>query len=383
MSDWRAQHYRTAARKAGVSNIIVAAANQTAAATRVVNNRVPVVLTLRHLAQLSGVHYGFLRKVISRHELDPYRSFRLRKRSLPGEVARFRRITIPHPPLMAVQKWIASNILAHGHVHDASVAFAPRCTLLEAAQPHCDAKWLIKVDIKNFFESVTERQAFRAFRALGYQSLVAFEMARLCTRVGSIEYRSRLPKWKVDSTRWSKISAYNYAFLGHLPQGAPTSPMLANLCFLPLDNAIQSVADEYGLNYTRYADDLALSTSDASFSRQKAKAVIDVIYRILRSHDFDPNLTKTKVSPPGSRKILLGLLVDGSTPKLSRDFKSTLRQHLYYLEKFGPSEHAARCKSGSIYGLKAHIAGLISHACQIEPDYAAERYAEFNRIPWP
>jgi RNA-directed DNA polymerase len=296
---------------------------------------------------------------------------------------RFRRITIPHPPLMAVQKWIASKVLAHGQVHEASVAFAPKNTLLDATQPHCEARWLIKIDIKSFFESVTERQAFRAFRSLGYQPLIAFEMTRLCTRVGSLEYRRHFPKWAVDTTRWSGIGAYSFPYLGHLPQGAPSSPMLANLSVVRLDEAIQEIANTYGLTYTRYADDLSFSSSDTTFSRRKAIAVIDLTYRALRAFEFDPNLTKTVVSPPGSRKVLLGLLVDGPAPKLSRDFKNTLRKHLYYLDKFGPSEHAARCKSGSIYGLKAHVEGLISHASQIDPDYALACYEEFNAIEWP
>lgn len=383
MSDWRPQLYRSQAKAVGVTEDVVRAANKTATAIRRANNRVPVVLTLNHLSQLSGVPYGFLRKVVSRELLDPYRAFQLLKRPLPDEPVRFRRITVPHPPLMNAQKWIASKILVHGRVHDASVAFAPKSTLLGATQPHCQAQWLIKIDVKSFFESVSERLVYRAFRDLGYEPLVAFEMTRICTRVGSIEYRRKIKSWSVDKNLWPTIKAYGFPLMGHLPQGAPTSPMLANLSVVPLDEAIQKIADANGLTFTRYADDLALSTTSSNFSRDDAQAIIFEVYQKLQWFGLKPNLLKTVVSPPGTRKILLGLYVDRDVPRLSRNYKSNLRKHLYYLNKFGPSEHASRCKSASVYGLKAHIEGLISHAAQIEPDYAALCYERLSTVDWP
>lgn len=383
MSDWRPQHFITEAKSAGVSAPVISAVNKTASLTRCANSQVPVILTLKHLANLSGVPYVFLRKVVSREEVDPYRSFRLKKRPLPNEPVRFRRITIPHPTLKRVQSWIASKVLAEGQVHDASVAFSTGNTLLKATKPHCGAQWLIKIDVKSFFESVTERQAYNAIRRLGYQPLVAFEIARICTRVGSTEYRSKLPKWVSKKNKWSTDNDYYYPLLGHLPQGAPSSPMLANLSVVPLDKLVQNIADKYGLTYTRYADDLALSSTDKNFTRRQTKAVIGETYRALRKFGFDPNLAKTVVSPPASRKILLGLLVDGPKPRLSRDFKSNLRKHLHYLGKYGPAEHATRQQSGSIFAVKSHVKGLISHASQIEPDYAIDRYCEFNAVNWP
>lgn len=383
MSNWRPQHYKSEAKSAGVSDPVINAANKTASLIRSSNSRVPVILTLKHLANLSGVPYIFLRKIVSREEVDPYRSFRLKKRPLPNEPVRFRRITVPNPQLKRVQSWIASKVLAEGQVHDASVAFAPGDTLLKATTPHCEAQWLIKIDIKSFFESVTERQAYNAIRKLGYQPLIAFEIARICTRVGSTEYRSKLSKWVSKKNKWSADNGYFYPLLGHLPQGAPSSPMLANLSVIPLDSLVQSIAEKYELTYTRYADDLTLSSTNKSFTRRQSKAVIFETYKALRHFGFDPNLAKTVVSPPGSRKIVLGLLVNGPKPRLSRDFKNNLRKHLYYLEKYGPVEHTNKQKSGSIFAVKSHVKGLIAHASQIELNYAIDRYSEFNSINWP
>jgi RNA-directed DNA polymerase len=77
-------------------------------------------------------------------------------------------------------------------------------------------------------------------------------------------------------------------------------------------------------------------------------------------------VTKTRVAPPGSRKVVLGLLVDGPEPHLPRDFKAIMRQHIHYLTRtdIGPSLHAKACGFASIAGLKHHVHGLV--LCQAD-----------------
>ena len=123
--------------------------------------------------------------------------------------------------------------------------------------------------------------------------------------------------------------------LGYLPQGAPTSPMLSNLVMRELDGIIQRLADAAGLTYTRYSDDLTFSTRSKEFSRFKARGFISEVGKALTVFGFQPQHRKTKVVPPGSRKLVLGLQVEGDVSRLTREFKDKLRQHLYYLEKHG------------------------------------------------
>ena len=101
-------------------------------------------------------------------------------------------------------------------------------------------------------------------------------------------------------------------------------------------------------------------------------------------HGLSPNRAKTKIVTAGSRKIVLGLLVDGELPRLSREFKSNLRMHLYYLNHpmIGPRGHAESRGFESIIGLRAHVRGLIAHAQLVEPEYASARLEEFNNIAW-
>src|SRR5205823_5981263 len=86
--------------------------------------------------------------------------------------------------LMQVQRWIAQRILALGRPHTASFAYAKGNSIKDAAALHCGCRWLIKLDVRRFFESISEIAVYHVFCRLGYQPLVAFELARICTRIG-------------------------------------------------------------------------------------------------------------------------------------------------------------------------------------------------------
>ena len=383
MSSWRPQRYRREALQRGADPAIVDRATRTGAYTTAQHRDRPPVLSLRHLAHLAGVSYKFLRAVVSRRELDPYRIFRIHNRVTTAS-KRYRIICVPDSPLLRTQSWIAQSILRTATPHHASTAFAQGDDIVSAAQVHHDARWLIKLDVENFFESITEISVYRVFLSLGYQPLVAFELARLCTRVRRLsDIYEKNPRWRSWS-RGHKISAYTTGQLGYLPQGAPTSPMLSNLCVAAFDDDVYAIATDHGLRYSRYADDVSLSTPCASFSRAQAVQVIRKVYGAMVQHGLSPNRGKTQIRPPGSRKVVLGLLVNGPKPRLTRKFKSRLRMHLYYLNRsdIGPAGHAENRGFDSIIGLRAHVRGLIAHAQLVEPEYAGARLAEFNKIVW-
>jgi hypothetical protein len=379
MSKWRPHSYRSGAQKAGIDPQVIGAAVKAGKIVVEKNPDVPPIFSLRHLAYMSGAPYLLLREIVER-ERDPYSVFTVRKRS---NKASFRTICVPTPPLMQLQRWLAKRVLNQGTPHSASTAFAPKSTILEAAEPHAACRWLVKVDIRNFFESVSEIAAYRVFqKQFGFQKLISMEMARLCTRVGNTSaFRSR-PRWKSHRTRYTKIPSYRVKRLGHLPQGAPTSPMLANLAVKSMDDRLQTLAETSAVTYTRYADDLFFSTINPAYTRKDARALIVAIYRELRVEGFSPNTSKTSVSPPGARKIVLGLSVDGDMARLSRAFKQTLRLHIYHCKR-NVAEHASARKFSAIAGLENHLRGLLAYAHQIEPDYAAKMQQQFDLIVWP
>lgn len=389
MENWRPQHYLSVGRSKGIAPEILNAAVQTGTAIVRTNARLQPILTLRHLAYLADCDYGFLRAVVGRAIENPYRVFSIHKRPAPSGKARFRTICAPDPQLLKAQRWLVANVLNHATiaVHAASKAFAPECTLVKAAEPHCGARWLIKVDVQNFFESVSEIAVYRAFRALGYQALVAFELARLCTRLGTFTPRRSHPQWLCKPGRIYQITKYNHTMgrMGHLPQGAPTSPMLANIAMQAADAEFDALARSAGMVYTRYADDLVLSTSDKNFTRDIASGLVGSVYRILGKYGFSPNVAKTEVIPPRARKVVLGLLVDDLTPRLPREFKEKMRMHLYYLKRddIGPARHAEKREFISVASLRNVLYGLAAFATQIEPTYGSSIRRDLDTIAWP
>lgn len=386
---WRPQPFRTAAEVAEREPDVIVNALATAEALHAINPALPPVFSLRHLAELTGNEYPSLRSIVRRDEPEPYRLFRLLKKpSFEGD-RRFRIIAVPQPSLMRTQRWIAQAILAHVPPHSAAVAYVKNGRLKDAAAVHCGCSCLIKLDITNFFESIDERSVYNVFVQIGYQPLIAFELARVCTRLGGQTPARSGRRWHSHPTR-SVIEAYHVhrygggPTVGHLPQGAPTSPGLANLTARSLDSALDILSKQYGLRYTRYADDLTFS-SRSKMTRSDAGKVIREAYAILRTHGFSPNRTKTKVALPGTRKVVLGLLVDGKEPRLTREFREELRRNLHYLTRqdVGPVKHALARGFASTVGMRNYFLGLIGFAKQIDEQYAARCRAELDRAEWP
>lgn len=375
---WSPHQYTAEAKKKGLRDDATKAAIEQIEAVEQGGLNLPAIVSLNHLATRARVPYLFLRSIVARSQADAYRKFSIRKRS-GGR----RFIHVPAPPLAHVQKWMNTYVLRNVPVHSASFAFAPGGSIFGCASRHCGAHWLIKMDITGFFESISEIQVFHCFKELGYQPLVSFELARIAT-VGPLDQSPRHhdPVWRIRKQN-DVILSYSAGALGYLPQGAPTSPMLSNIVMKPLDAKIADAARKAGLTYTRYSDDLTFSTPVKDFGRSDASSFVHAVEVILSSAGFRPQHRKTKIIPPGSRKIVLGLNVDGDKPKLRKDFKDNLRLHLHYLEKFGPVEHAQARQFDTIWGMKAHLRGLIDFANMVEPDYAREVLDRFKQVEWP
>jgi RNA-directed DNA polymerase len=173
MSRWPSHSFRREAEGHLPEASIVAALN---AAHNSQKHGLPAILTLNHLARHTRLEYRYLREIIERRR-DPYRSFASRKRR-----GGYRSICVPEPKLMRLQRWLARHVLNKCPPHPLSFAYTPSRSMLDCAKVHVGARWLIKVDVRQFFESITEIQAYRVFSGIGYGKLVSHEMARLVTR---------------------------------------------------------------------------------------------------------------------------------------------------------------------------------------------------------
>lgn len=368
MNPWPLSYLTEAGRKTDADTALRALERANAQIRR----RLPPLLTLGHLAWHVEVPYSFLRE-ISRRELDAYRDFVIHKRS--GEP---RYIAVPHPQLLRTQRWISQHVLSSQPVRHPSYAYGAGCSPRMCALQHCGAGWLVKLDIKQFFESISEIQVYRAFRSLGYERLLSFQMARICTRVVDSRARYRHSTWHRRKGR--EDIAGTERRIGFLPQGAPTSPMLSNLVMWGFDQAVDGIAARFHMTYTRYSDDLVFSTSSRQFSRKAASDLIYSVYGAMKSVGLRPNTSKACVIPPGARRQVLGLLVDGEAPRLTREWRENLETHIYFIERFGIADHASRRKFDSSLGLKLHLEGMIAFAKGIDSDYGNFMASELKRV---
>lgn len=320
------------------------------------------MFTLNHLAELTGASYHYLREIIARRR-DPYVSI-----DRPKKDGRTRAISSPEPVLMDVQRWILHRILGACAPDGSSFAYQRGRSIVDCAGSHVGARWMVKLDIHNFFPSVRERRIFPIFAGLGYPRLLALELSRLCTRVdGPLPQATRFGRYR------DKPPYHVYAS-GQLPQGAPTSGALANLVMKKVDRELTTYADEEALVFTRYSDDIVLS-STGDFSREQASAAVRRVARALEDHGFSVHRAKTRVITPGARKIVLGLLVGDDRLRLLPEFKRRLEVHLRGVEKFGLPHHAEHRHFDSILSMINHVDGCIAFAASVDKDYA-ERFAE-------
>lgn len=126
---------------------------------------------------------------------------------------------------------------------------------LQFAESHVQRSVVISMDLTDFFPSVRLPWVSAIFRAMGYPEAVSDALAGLCT--------TSIPR-DVWEGHLGKLSSFRHREQWerfaepHLPQGAPTSPAIANLAAFRLDRRLAGLANSAGVHYTRYADDCAL-----------------------------------------------------------------------------------------------------------------------------
>lgn len=185
------------------------------------------------------------------------------------------------------------------HPHPCVYGYRPGRNIRENAAAHCGKKYILKLDIKDFFPSITTDMVLDFLRVIG----VASEVAGLLARFVTIE--------------------------GSLPLGFPTSPVLSNGIMLPLDHAFNLIAESVDARYTRYADDL-------TFSSDEYLPDINIIRDLLKGQGFYLAEDKSRLSKRGQAHFVTGLSVaDPSAPHVPAAKKRRLRQQLYFAQKFG------------------------------------------------
>ena len=344
----------------------------------------PVIATLGHLSQIVGVGYEFLHSTVQRRrEGANYQTFHIAKRA-GGR----RLIHAVGRDLLRAQRFLNTEVLQHVQPHPASFAYHASGGVRRCAAMHCEARWLLNFDIENFFHRINEIDVYRVFNDLGYRRLLSFELSRLCTTTQRIGHDHERVQFNYPPEPYRHAGGYGpYYFqpqrLGALPQGAPTSPMLSNLVARSLDVRLQEIADRNGCVYTRYGDDVSLSCTRDLRSGHGISHLHTCISQAISAEGFAVNRAKTRVSPPGARKVVLGLLVDGPEPRLTKSMRRRIEQPLYAAKKFGIDKAAAEAGFRSTHGYYNHLYGLVMYARYADPDRGVRYEAMLQEIDHP
>lgn len=249
----------------------------------------PPAVSLRTVSTLFGVSAEFVGTMV-RVPHRYYRNFKIKK----GK--KTRQIQAPRVALKVVQRWIGAHLSASVELPDCIYGFVQGRSVVGAAKIHCDATWVYSLDIRDFFSSTTSDQVLGALTSLGYAEHGATLITRLCT-----------------------LNA-------RLPQGSPASPVLSNLVFTPFDIQLQDIAKAENIRYTRYADDIVFSGQG-----EPPHELAERVRAIVTSGGWDIAPEKEHLSKLPARLKVHGLLVHGSTPRLTKGYRNRIRAFKHLL----------------------------------------------------
>lgn len=295
----------------------------------------------------------------------------LRKRS-----GGHRLVEAPKPELKLVQKKILREILEQIPAHPTAHGFVRGRSPISHAQLHVGKRVLLRLDLQNFFGTVTFARVRQLFATAGYGRSVSRCLAALCTTSvpGPEIHRIPRPTGPSDLPAFTRLR--RDATTRHLPQGAPSSPALANCIAFHLDTRLAAAAVYAGATYSRYADDLAFS-----WDRDPGRGVerfVTLVATIATEEGFAVQHHKTRVMRPNQRQELAGVVVNQRLNPRRADLER-LEAVLTNCVRLGP---ASQNRDG-VPDFRAHLLGRIGWVQALAPEKAAPLRALFERIVWP
>jgi len=277
----------------------------------------------------------------------------------------WRLIESPKQLLKQAQVKILREILDHLPTHSAAHGFVTGRSIVTNAKPHVGHATLVKLDLSNFYATVGFSRVVALFRAVGYSREAAIWLGLLTTSAipGNMAFPGRDPY------------AFDPYLRRHLPQGAPTSPALANLSAYRLDLRLAGLSKSFGATYTRYADDLAISGPPELASG--LRVLIPLVQQIIRGERFRVNKAKRRVLRAHQRQSIAGVVVN-EKPNVARDQFDRLKATLTNCMRLGPSTQ----NHDQVEDFTAHLRGRIAHIQQLNRPRGDKLLTLFERIDW-
>jgi len=273
-----------------------------------------------------------------------------------------RLIESPKRLLKDLQRRILEAILHPIPPHPAAHGFVKGRSIVTFASPHTGRPVVLRLDLENFFPSFPAARVQALFRTLGYPDQVADHLMGLCT--------TSVPRGVLATQPFEERRLYEQR---HLPQGAPTSPALANAMAYRLDCRLSGLARTTGAVYSRYADDLAFSGGEDF--RRNVHRFQHHAAAIALEEGFTVNYRKTRIMREGVRQSLAGLTVNQAL-NLRRNDLETLEAILTNCLRHGPASQ----NRDAVPDFRAHLAGRISYVEMIHPEKGRRLRSIFDSI---
>jgi RNA-directed DNA polymerase len=319
-------------------------------------------IRLRWFADLKGLGY----------KRNPQQLRHYHYRVLTKAYGNVRLIEAPKPQLKELQRQILSRILENIPAHAAVHGFVKGRSVKTFVAPHVGRRVILRMDLQDFFPSFRAARIQSFFRTLGYPESVADLLGGICTNATP---RDAWQEAMLDVDPHRLREARALYSRPHLPQGAPTSPALANLCTYRLDCRLAGLAEAAGAEYTRYADDLAFSGSEG-FERGIERFSTHVA-AILMEEGFTVHFRKTRVMRHGVRQHLAGLVANQRLNVVRGDF-DRLKATLTNCVRLGPE---SQNREAHPY-FRAHLEGRVGFVEMINPGKAKRLRKSFDKIEW-
>lgn len=319
---------------------------------------------------------------LSAGELSWFADVRSLERSVTDERLRHYRYTwvakpgggrlleAPKPRLKHIQRLVLDEVVAPIPVHPTAHGFRKGHGVRTYVAPHAGRDTVVHLDLEAFFVSVGAGRVFGILRTAGYPEPVAHVLTGLVTNA----VPGPIARHVVATSPRARRLVHGLRS-PHLPQGAPTSPALANLAALGLDRRLDALARSFGGRYTRYADDLVVSGGRGVADH--APGLIAAATRIAAEEGFRVNEAKTSVRRRHQRQRVAGVVVNTGA-NVPREDYDRLRALLHNAAVHGPASQNRELHPH----FRSHVLGRISWVESLNPERGRKLRAAFDRVDW-
>jgi len=340
---------------------------------------VPELASVGALAEHLGVGHGDLAWLADARGLErsvvdeQLRHYRYGWLARPGGSPRV--IERPKARLKEVQRRILHEVLDWIPAHDAAHGFTRGRSARTHAAAHVGRPMVIRLDLEDFFASVSAGRIFGIFRTAGYPEPVAHALTALTTNAVPVSEWAAVPRPATPTLVRAHDRLGRRLATPHLPQGAPTSPALANLAAFRLDRRLAGFAAALDATYTRYADDLTLSGGRSLLGQ--ANGIRATISGIAREEGFLVNDRKSMLATRAGRQRVCGIVVNDRL-NVERDEYDDLKAILHNAARRGPGGE----NRAGVPDFRAHLLGRIAWVESLNPARGAKLRDRFARIAW-